>query len=283
MQNIDWSFALSDDFPLDKTTYLLTSIIPLSYVMELNNGEQVIAVDISDIRSMTKSASEGCRLLVAEGLAKWVEEPIYDRRNPTSTHSSIAIGYAENFMPRKFYFEDIVVSSLKVTEFTEKIIHKRKPAKNKKYDFSEVMDGLLIWTQKFRQYCTNISRNASYMYVTDRLREILDNAEREKFTATDFIDYLDCVNAIVYDRTTIDKEKKGNIKMRTVAKSLIEKHNIPRIIEIVPYFVENYPNIADPKYMDTNIFMLNSHFDKMQLMKDREKKPTKKNYEDDEL
>lgn len=284
MNNVNWSFALSDDFPLDKRTYLLGSIMHLAYVNVTEQGEKLIAIDLSDIRQLTKCASEGCRFLVEEGLAKWIDTT--DKKDPTQAPNSISIGTTSDFIKSRYYFEDIVVGSLRSTGFSDKVVHKRKAGKVKIHDFSAVMDDLLPHLNSYREYCARISRNAMYATVSDTLRRIFDDAEHGKFTPNDCIDYLDCVNAIVYDRTDIEGGKKANVKIRATAKSLIEKYNMEKIIKLVPYFVVNYPNVADPKYMDTNIFMLNMKFTSMQLMMDRVTKTsshTQKDYDNDSL
>lgn len=283
MHTLNWSFAMSDDFPLDRRTYLIASILHLAYVYVDDYGDKFIAVDLSEIRKLTKNASQGCTFLVEEGLAKWIE--VADRRDPTQTPRSISIGTTTNFIDAKYYFDEIIVTSMKPTRgfATDKIVHKRKAGATKLYDFSDVMDDAMEHLNTYRAYCTRISRNAMYATVSGTLKKVLDDAETGKLAPNDLIDYLDSYNAIVNQRTSMEGGKKASVKVRSVAKSLLEKHNIERIIRLVPYFVLNYPNIADPRYMDTNIFMLNMKFDAMQLMMQRDNltKPTKKKYGDD--
>lgn len=268
-----WSYVLSDSFPLDKTTFLLCSIIPLSYLEEIRD-EMLIVVDLKDIRKYTNVVKEGCEYLINKGVAKWVTEP-----NKEIEQRSIAIGHSPDYVSEKYFFEKTAVPIKEALN--------EEPSKSSVVDssqFSDTVETLDTWFTKYKNFCSKIKLNSKAEKVYDKVKSVIKKAKDGKMTNVDLLTYLDCVNAMVYDWTDVPNSYT-DIKTKQVAKGIVNKYTIEDIIKVVPYFVENYPLTAKVGYEDTNIYMLNFSFQSM-LVKMKGKRPgnrVRKTYEDDNL
>ncbi len=267
-----WSMVLADEFALDKATFLLCSIIPLSYI-ELGDDENLVVVDISEIRKYTNIVKEGCDYLVSKGYAKWV---INNSKDPNSSNNKIAIGTSPNFIRCVYYFEKHNIISASVPKIAE-------TTKNLTYDFTLTIDKLDIMMKNYKKYCSRIKLQSKPDKIFTKIKAVLTKAQTGSLTISEFMSYLDCVNAMVYEWTDVPNNYT-NPKENAVAKKVLGMTTVDNLINVVPYFVENYPNWAKPGYESINIFTFSMHF-QTALMKMRGTvgKRSQKNYSNDKL
>lgn len=266
-----WSKVLAPDFPLDKTTFLISSIIPLSHIV-MGEVENLVIVQLSTIRKYTNVVKEGCDLLVAEGYAKWVPSKAKD-----GGYEAIAIGTSPNFVSCVYYFEQSKILSSTVPKIME-------TSSNQIYDFSATIDKLDEMMERYKIYCAKIRMQNKPEKIFKNIKNTLTKAQTGKLKISEFMAYLDGVNAMVYEWTDVPNSYT-NPKENAVAKKVLSMTTVDNLINVVPYFVENYPTWAKAGYENINIYTFSMHFQtalmKMNGVTGRNKKP--KNYSDDKL
>lgn len=272
-----WSKALSTDFPLDRATFILCSIVPLSYI-EMVGDENFVVVDLSEIRKHTNMGKAGCDFLVSEGLAKWLHN---GKINDLKDYKQIAIGTSSDYVTADYYFQKTNRISTVVNT----------PVAGNKYilngdEFLVTIERMDELFERYKVFCNKVNLKSQAEKVHTKIKTILKNiAANGNITPVELLGYLDCVNAMVYDWTDIPKTY-SNIKMKNTAKQVIAKTTSDNIIKVVPYFVEYYPEIAKEGYEETNIYNLNFHFTSMmkKMQKNTNSKRTRKaGYEEDRL
>ena len=154
-----WSKALTQDFPLDTGTFLIVSIIPISYLEDIN-GEFLAVVDLSEINKFTQFTKQGCDKLVELGFAKWVSIG----GNP---FEKIAIGSSTNFMTTNYYFD-------KPKKVVEEVGTTMK-ATNKQdvIDIKETVVLLDSWFVKYNDFCAKASLKSRADKVHSKLLTVL--------------------------------------------------------------------------------------------------------------
>jgi hypothetical protein len=268
-----WSMVLGDDFALDKATFLLCSIIPLSYI-EISDNENLVLVDLAEIRKYTNVVKEGCDFLVSNGYAKWV---VTNSKDPNKAHDKIAIGTSPNFVRCVYYFEKSKIVSASVSKIVE-------TPNNQTYDFSETIDKLDVMMENYKKYCTKIKLHSKPDKLFKKIKQALTKAQTGSLTISEFMGYLDSVNAMVYEWTDVPNTYT-NPKENAVAKKVLGMTTPDKLIKVVPYFVENYPNWAKPGYESVNIYTFSMHFQTalMKMNGATGKRKTPKTYTDDKL
>lgn len=271
-----WSKALSDGFPLDQATFLVCSIIPLSFI-EMVDGDNYVVVNLSDIRKYTNVVKEGCDFLVSKGYAKWLTK---NRQHNNRDYDQIAIGTSPDFITAVYYFE----ASKRISTATKT----SRGAENsrEKTDYTDTIEVLDEWFEKYKVFCNKVNLKSKAEKIHKKIKTVLDNViATNKITPIELLTYLDCVNAMIYDWTDVPNSY-SNIKLRNTAKQVIQKTTPDNIIKVVPYFVENYPKTAKQGYEETNIYNLSFHFTSMlNKVNGRSRRTVKRNkgYEDDKL
>lgn len=271
-----WSAVLADTLPVDKATFLLCSIIPLSYV-EMSYAENLVVVDVADIRKYTNVVKEGCDLLVSMGYAKWVVNHTDPNKNdPTKGADKLAIGYSPNFVRCIYYIEKNNISN-SVPKIAD-------TPKNLTYDFSTTIDKLDEFMDRYKVYCTKVRLAGKPDKIYKKIKEVLTKVQTTgTITSTDLLTYLDCVTAMVYEWTDVPNSYR-NPKELATAKKVVGMTTADKLIEVVPYFVENYPNWAKDGYESVNIFTFGIHFKTAILKMNGITKTNKKvNIENDNL
>lgn len=270
-----WSKVLSDKFPLDQASFLICSIIPLSYI-EVIEEENFVVVNLSDIRKYTHFVKEGCDFLVSKGYAKWLTK---DKRNNNQDYNQIAIGTSVDFINATYYFE----ISKRITEAT-KVANGGKISQS--IDYSDTVKILDDWFERYKIFCNKINLSSKAEKVHKKIKIVLTNVTKSnKITPIELLTYLDCVNAMIYDWTDVPNSY-SNIKLKSVAKQVIAKTTPNNIIKVIPYFVENYPTTAKQGYEETNIYNLSFHFSSMLRKVNGKSNRTKgknRGYDDDKL
>ena len=239
-----WSKALADSFPLDSGTFLLASIIPLSYI-EQRNGENFMVVDLAEIRKYTRMAKDGCDFLVDKGYAKWMNTSEYDK---------IAIGVAKDFVTTMYYFE----KKNRISDSMSSLSASKKDTINP-IDIDETIVKLDRWFETYKTFCEKVNLGQKAEKIYSRMMVTIKNVKySHKITPRELLLYLDCVNAMLYDWTDIP-EKYTN-KLTDRAKEVSGKTTAENIIKLIPYYVEHYPTIAKKGFEETNIYNLSFHF-----------------------
>lgn len=283
-----WSSILSPECSIDPKSYLICSIIPLSYI-EMVGNDNLIVVDLGDIRKHTKFVKEGCDYLVSLGFAKWVT---YGVTNPKEPYSKISIGSSTSIMSAPtYYFEQKKQAFTKATSTgrfsgttsTKKAnTPKRVNTSNSQdFDFGDTIQILDTWFAKYQKFCLKVNLNAKATKVYDKIKAVIDKAKKGKMNSTDVLIYLDCVNAMIYD--WIDIPSSYNIKVKQVAKKVLVKTTNDKLISLIPYYAENYPKTAKVGYEETNIYNLDFHFNSMLSGVGKKKPKSKSNFEADGL
>ena len=273
-----WTLALSNDFTLDAVSFLVSSILPLVQI-ETKGTDNLLVVELSEIRKYTNLAKQGCDLLVKNGVAKWVN----DAKGRIS-YDKIAVGTTNDYVSAIYYFE----KTNRITQAIKSPL-KTRTSRIKKTtnltDFGDTIQILDDWYARYSVFCSKVSLHSKAEKIHDKIKNVIINVKNTgTITPVELLTYLDCVNAMIYDWTDVPNTY-SNIKLRQVAKKIIAKSTADNIIRIVPYYAENYPNIAKQGYEETNIYNLDFHFTSM-LMKATKGKVGKnkpKNYNDDKL
>jgi len=284
-----WANILSPECTIDPKTYLICSIIPLSYI-QIVGGNNLIIVDLEDIRKHTNLVKEGCDYLISIGFAKWVTYGIPNHQEP---YDKISIGSSDSIMDNPtYYFEQkkkafTKATAGKLTGTTTKKANVSKKTTVKSTedytaDFGNTIQILDDWFAKYQKFCLKVNLNSKATKVYDKVKDVIGKAKKGKMTSTDVLIYLDCVNAMIYDWIDIPS-RYNNIKLKQVAKKVLVRTTNDNIIKLIPYYVENYPSTAKVGYEETNIYNLDFHFNSMLLAMNKNKPKTKTNFEDDGL
>jgi len=285
-----WNMALSKEFTLDRATFLITSIIPLSYV-EMLGDKNYIVVNYSDIEKHTKFAKEGCEYLIDRKFAKWGSEykmAEFDGKEiftSTSIDTNIlVIGEASSLIRNSYYFENILSNEVKKTSVTDNKLEV-ETVPQISIDISKTISWLDEWFGRYKEFCSKIRLIEKPKKIEAKIKEFVQKVKSgKKIVHTDLLSYLDCVNAMVNEWTDVP-ERYTDIKQRQVATKVIGMTTAENLLKVVPYFVEHYPSWAKVGYESTNIYMLSFHISTC-LTKMNGKKRVKKSdisYDDDKL
>lgn len=247
-----WNKVFAEDFILDKATFLLASIIPISTI-NTGDNENYVMVSLNDLRKYTKFAKQGCDMLVEKGFAKWH----YSDDNKKELEG-IAIGTCPDFLNVSYYFEahkrfnKASIASQRMKPGARSNVPQEVTA-----DFTDTIAVLDTWFTRYKIFCAKANKSSLAERVFASVKKVLDKAKTGQMDAPDLLLYLDCCNAMLYDWTDIPPQ--NNIKLKNMAKQVLVKHNAETLINVVPYFVEHYPTFAKETYEDTNIYMLSFH------------------------
>lgn len=268
-----WSMVLSDKTMLDKPSFLICSILPLAYI-EFVNNENLLLVNVADVRKYSNVVKAGFDLLVKSGYAKWIVDS--KNKDPNEGHTRIAVGTTEDFYNVQYYFElreNLAKETVMVTNAV--------PTE----DWSGLVAVLDEWHSKYTYFCKKSHIPAKSVKAFDTIKAVLTKAKTTgKIASGDLLNYLACVNAMICEHTDI--VLNSSPKALAVAKGIIAKTKVRDLMEVVPYFVEHYPSIAKSGYEETNIYMLSVHVTNMVIrMRKAQGGTTKsqlKGYDDDD-
>ena len=273
-----WSKVLSDDFPLDKATFLICSLIPISYI-DMVDDENFVVVNLSDIRKYTNVVKEGCDFLVKEGYAKWLTK---NRQYNNTDYDQISIGTSIDFITAVYYFEASkrISTSIPVKQSS---VSKRRISKN---DISETIELLDEWYESYKIFCAKIHSKTKAEKIHGKIKLILNNViATGNMTAVELLSYLDCVNAMRNDWLDVPTSYNNNYKFMAMAKQVLAKTTAENLLKLVPYYVDNYPKTAKEGFEETNIYNLSFHFTAMMTKMNKKTgvKSKTQNYDDDKL
>ncbi len=258
-----WGKALNSQLLVDTNTFLITSILPLGYVEQATkDGEpDKMIVDVADIKKLTTYAEEGIERLVKCGWALF-----HDGRK------SIVIGSSKNFINTTYFFTGGQQQRGPVKSAGETIADDP--------DMTATLEALDKMHDTYTKFCSKMALQQNADKVFTKVNSTLKAAYAGKFTPTGLLSYLSGVNAMVNDWVAIPATYTG--KELGLAKGIIEKIDTKRLIQLVPFYVTEYPRNARKGYEETNI--LNLHYNITTLLTQYGKKhKTKTHGKDDTL
>ena len=272
-----WSKVLSDDFSLDKATFLICSLIPISYI-DIVDDENFVVVNLSDIRKYTNVVKEGCDFLVKNGYAKWLTK---NRQYNNTDYDQISIGTSPDFITAVYYFEASKRISTSIPTKQTTAVKKSSIDKNNISDTITLLDE---WYEQYKIFCAKIHSKSKAEKIHAKIKTVLDNVIiTGNMTPVELLTYLDCLNAMKNDWLDIPNSYT-NIKLKQMAKQVIAKTTAENLLKLIPYYVDNYPKIAKQGFEETNVYNLSFHFTSMMNKMNGSKVGNKtKTYDDDKL
>ena len=112
------------------------------------------------------------------------------------------------------------------------------------------LDELDRMYENYAEFCQTIkSPNANAIF--EKINRIIKTTDYGTFTPFELLTYLNAVNAMHNLWITIPL--KHRVKDMGTAKHLINRIDTKRLINLVPFYVMNYPRFANRKYRETNI------------------------------
>jgi len=279
-----WSFILSDECVLDKASFLIASVLPLGY-LDMSGGENSIVIDLEDIKKHTNKAKEGLEVIANSGYGKW-----------DKSGTLLTIGYSDTPLSTFYIFESIkgdpsgkpakqkVNTPVKTSGFDKPI--PRQEAEEELFDFSETIEVLNHMHSSYEHFCIRMKLKSQSELVKKKIKAVLDKAKVGKMDETGLLTYLACVNAMVMEWNAIP-QRFSNIKERQMAKGILMQSSPDKLIRVIPYFVEHYPDLASEGKEDTNIYMLKFNMvamaRRMGLVKKNKQSKKNTSYGDDKL
>lgn len=252
-----WTKLIKGNYDINIPTFLISSLLPYSEVL-IDGGDGIVAVNIKDLKSTGGSIiGEGIKLLISSGVAR-------------EDNGYLVIGYSPRLRETRLFLLDnneLSSTKTKVTTFSKTTGGKSLTETTKIFDFSDLLEELTPLLDRYKKFSETVGQPGSYNIIKDKLNSIITKGESGKITGGDLIAYLNCINSLVYEWSMVPTQNSTNSKYLACAKSILTQYSLDKVLEVIPYFVENYPKIASKGWEDTNVFTLKTHFNKMYLAK----------------
>lgn len=247
-----WSLLFSADTLLDKASFLIASLVPISFV-QMHKGTNYVVVDLEDLKTHTAMALRGCKYLVEAGFATWLqftENPENSTEIDDNSIGILAIGKMKGFRSNSFIF------------FMEEVLPKEKSeevVKNMHNDnYSSALGMIDEHFGRYEKYCDkNGYPNVPIKLYRD-IKIIFNKSKAGKLTRSEFLQYLYLMNSMVYDMIKIptQKEMDGKMAELKVANQIVTSVTPEDAIQLVPFFVLNYHKFARKGSEETSIYNL---------------------------
>lgn len=246
-----WSLIFSAETRFDKNSYLITSIVPISYI-KLHQGSKFVVVELEDLRRHTPWALQGCKHLVTEGCAQWIEFTESPKGlDSIDDHSQgiLAIGKVKGFGSAITYFMEETLP-----ERQEEFIETLKVSGDDAYAKAmETIDAVYV---TYEEYCNKNGLSSKASQIYRRTKNKVNQARASKMTRNDLLEYLYLINAMVFDLSDVPTNFNSKFKELTTATSIASKLPNEELIQLIPYFVLNYHNFARKGSEETTIYNL---------------------------
>ena len=245
-----WSLIFSAQTRFDPCSYLLTSLVPLSYI-KIHQGGKYAVVDLEELKTHTALALQGCKFLVSEGCAQWIEFT----ENPKDGSSKIednsrgilAIGKVKGFNSIAYFMEELLPENQE--EFVETM---REQVSDSFADSIQDIDTLFI---SYNEYCAKAGLSGKASQIYRMIKNLINKSRASKLNRVEFLEYLYCINTVVYDLSDVPKVDKKHKELAT-ANQIVMKLSSEELIQIVPYFVQNFHKFARKGAEETSIYNL---------------------------
>lgn len=270
-----WKLLFSDVNFLDKTTFLLVSLMPYGYMLNHTDGARYYVVDLETIRKHTKLALQGFKYLVNSGNASWIsfsENPRKGRGSSMEDNSvgTLAIGVFRGFSKVVLFSED--------TKLVAKDGDSKEP--NLFTDTKELVEVLSLYKEYCEQSGYDSSYNQAYRTTATLVGKIAGgNANRE-----DYLMYFYYIKYMTSYLVGFPNENniKRLFKELPIATHILKSLTPQQAVQIVPYFSLNYHNIARKGYEEANIYMLKYNLTTMLSMMTKDSKKTTTKHSNDD-
>lgn len=248
-----WSLIFSAETRFDPNSYLLTSLVPISFI-KIFKGRKYVVADLEEIREHTPLALRGCKQLVDSGCAQWIEfkecpKEHSDKLEDCST-GILAIGMLKGFNSITYFMEETGQTSQE--EFVEELVIEGEAST------AETMQIIDRVFKTYQNYCERNGLHARAGQVYRQVKNLMSKARATKWNRTEFLEYLYLVNTIVYDLSDVPNVTK-KFKELSTSTNIISQLTSEELIQIVPFFVLNYHTFAKKGYEETNIYNLSFH------------------------
>ena len=269
--------VIDDSFPLNRASFLIASMLSLSYVEEVDEkGKLLCLVDLKALRQHgATNAQEQCNYLVELGFAYYMEnrttginkrtglpETYYAKRCNASerrTPPRIAIGEATQYTDVRFFFE----MKAKSIETVDIIGASAEDAKALSVEFKEKLNRYM---DGFDTLCIQRRQPNRPIEIENLMSDIHRQAQMHKLTAKNLLLYIECIRCIVYGELSISPPETFGVKIQgTATKVLGRMPNNIQMLEMVVYFVENLHLLGDG-CKEATIFTLSFNFNKIKTM-----------------
>lgn len=240
-----WSVVLSEDSKFDKDTFLLTSILPYTYVSIITGGNRLILVDLQQISEYTSLAYKGFCTLVDNGYASWLHKDT-------------------NFDTEKEYQGTIIVGEYKGIRpylFIEnKIIDKKPEGVNPLFE-EQKSNEIPYLNEIFTSYekgAKTLGYSSKVAKAVTEVKLLISKIKGGKATRIEFLKYFYYLNYMLLNMVNLpsDSDIRKKSKELKVATEVLGSLSEDEAVAIVPYFIYNYPSYAPKNYPDTNIWTL---------------------------